>query len=182
MGLNDDTEDDDLTNLNWLQDGNLLQNMRVSNNFKVDILRFINEENENLYPSSVSVSANNNNVQSDESLTRTVAPITYNPQVHIQAKPPFSFSSLIFMAIESSPSKALPVKDIYAWIIEHFPYYRNSPSGWKNTVRHNLSLNKCFRKVDKIRDEILPVCCCLKFFDIILFDYFCFTFLFKAGR
>ena len=62
------------------------------------------------------------------------------------------------MAIESSPNKALPVKDIYAWIVEHFPYYRNSPSSWKNTVRHNLSLNKSFRKVDKIKDEILPVC------------------------
>lgn len=58
-------------------------------------------------------------------------------------------SSLIFMAIEDSPQKALPVKEIYAWIIQHFPYFKTAPTGWKNSVRHNLSLNKCFQKVEK---------------------------------
>lgn len=53
------------------------------------------------------------------------------------------------MSIEDSKGKALPVKEIYTWILDHFPYYRNAPTGWKNSVRHNLSLNKCFRKVDK---------------------------------
>jgi forkhead box protein N len=53
------------------------------------------------------------------------------------------------MAIEDSPQRALPVKEIYAWILEHFPYFKNAPTGWKNSVRHNLSLNKCFRKVEK---------------------------------
>ncbi|XP_071440776.1 forkhead box protein N3-like [Hetaerina americana] len=73
----------------------------------------------------------------------------YDPQVHVSSKPPFSFSCLIFMAIEDSPKKALPVKEIYAWILEHFPYFKDAPTGWKNSVRHNLSLNKCFKKVEK---------------------------------
>ncbi|XP_046384460.1 forkhead box protein N2-like [Ischnura elegans] len=73
----------------------------------------------------------------------------YDPQVHVGSKPPFSFSCLIFMAIEDSPKKALPVKEIYAWILEHFPYFKDAPTGWKNSVRHNLSLNKCFKKVEK---------------------------------
>lgn len=59
------------------------------------------------------------------------------------------YSSLIFMAIEDSLQKALPVKEIYAWIIQHFPYFKTAPTGWKNSVRHNLSLNKCFQKVEK---------------------------------
>ena len=63
-------------------------------------------------------------------------------------KPPHSFSTLIFLAIESSSSKALPVRDIYSWIIKHFPYYRYAPLGWKNSVRHNLSLNRCFCKYE----------------------------------
>lgn len=59
------------------------------------------------------------------------------------------FSSLIFMAIEGSNEKALPVKEIYAWIMQHFPYFKTAPAGWKNSVRHNLSLNKSFVKVEK---------------------------------
>ncbi|GLD59596.1 forkhead box protein N3-like protein [Lates japonicus] len=57
------------------------------------------------------------------------------------------------MAIEDAPNKRLPVKDIYGWILEHFPYFANAPTGWKNSVRHNLSLNKCFKKVDKDRSQ-----------------------------
>lgn len=64
-------------------------------------------------------------------------------------KPPLSFACMIFMAVESSPTKTLPVKDIYDWVMWKFPYYRNAPPGWKNSVRHNLSLNKCFKKVDR---------------------------------
>ncbi|BES93930.1 Hypothetical protein NTJ_06739 [Nesidiocoris tenuis] len=75
--------------------------------------------------------------------------IPYDPKVHVTSKPPYSFSCLIFMSIEDSKGKALPVKEIYSWILDHFPYYKNAPTGWKNSVRHNLSLNKCFRKVDK---------------------------------
>lgn len=75
--------------------------------------------------------------------------IPYDPMIHTNNKPPYSFSCLIFMAIEESTQKALPVKEIYAWILDHFPYFKNAPTGWKNSVRHNLSLNKCFQKVEK---------------------------------
>lgn len=73
----------------------------------------------------------------------------YDPVMHKNNKPPLSFSSLIFLAIEDAKEKALPVKEIYSWIIQHYPYFKTAPTGWKNSVRHNLSLNKCFQKVEK---------------------------------
>ena len=72
-------------------------------------------------------------------------------------KPPLSFACMIFMALESSPTKTLPVKEIYDWIIWKFPYYRTAASGWKNSIRHNLSLNKCFRKVDRYSTRVSVV-------------------------
>ncbi|XP_038607619.1 forkhead box protein N2 isoform X2 [Tachyglossus aculeatus] len=70
------------------------------------------------------------------------------------AKPPLSFSLLIYMAIENSAGKCLPVKEIYSWIVARFPYFGTAPAGWKNSVRHNLSLNKCFRKVERSRGKV----------------------------
>lgn len=69
-------------------------------------------------------------------------------------KPPLSFACMIFMAIESSPTKTLPVKDIYDWIMWKFPYYQCASAGWKNSIRHNLSLNKCFKKVDRCSPKV----------------------------
>uniref|UniRef100_A0A8C8Z8D0 Forkhead box N2 n=1 Tax=Prolemur simus TaxID=1328070 RepID=A0A8C8Z8D0_PROSS len=70
------------------------------------------------------------------------------------SKPPYSFSLLIYMAIEHSPNKCLPVKEIYSWILNRFPYFATAPTGWKNSVRHNLSLNKCFQKVEKSHGKV----------------------------
>lgn len=71
-------------------------------------------------------------------------------QTAAQVRPPYSYSCLTFLAIESSQRKRLSVKEIYSWVISHFPYYRSVPSGsWKNSIRHNLSLNQSFCKVDK---------------------------------
>jgi hypothetical protein len=65
-------------------------------------------------------------------------------------KPHYSFSYLIYMAIDTSDSKRLSFKDIYDWIIEKLPYYKSVPSGsWKNSIRHNLCYNQCFEKIDK---------------------------------
>ncbi|MBN3282839.1 FOXN2 protein, partial [Polyodon spathula] len=69
-------------------------------------------------------------------------------------KPPYSFSSLIFMAIDGSPNRCLPVKDIYDWILVSFPYFQKAPAGWKNSIRHNLSLSKCFRKMRKDKSKV----------------------------
>ncbi|XP_039619557.1 forkhead box protein J2 isoform X1 [Polypterus senegalus] len=69
------------------------------------------------------------------------------------SKPPHSYATLIGAAIASTPNGRMSLNDIYSWICEKYPYYRTAGSGWKNSIRHNLSLNKCFRKIPRPRDD-----------------------------
>ena len=64
-------------------------------------------------------------------------------------KPTQSYIGLIGKAILSSPQQKLVLGDIYNYILTHYPYFRNKGPGWRNSIRHNLSLNDCFVKVGR---------------------------------
>ncbi|KAK0426485.1 hypothetical protein QR680_009737 [Steinernema hermaphroditum] len=64
-------------------------------------------------------------------------------------KPHYSYIALIAMAIEEQPTKKATLAEIYSYLQRRFAFFRGEYNGWKNSIRHNLSLNECFVKLPK---------------------------------
>ncbi len=82
-------------------------------------------------------------------LTHPFFQAKYDPRarlVHEEPKPQHSYIGLIAMAILSVKDKKLVLSDIYQWILDNYVYFRCRGPGWRNSIRHNLSLNDCFIK------------------------------------
>ncbi|XP_029456310.1 forkhead box protein J1 [Rhinatrema bivittatum] len=77
--------------------------------------------------------------------------IDYKTSPHI--KPPYSYATLICMAMQASKKTKITLSAIYKWITDNFCYFRHADPTWQNSIRHNLSLNKCFIKVPREKDE-----------------------------
>uniref|UniRef100_A0A8D2JG84 Forkhead box protein M1 n=1 Tax=Varanus komodoensis TaxID=61221 RepID=A0A8D2JG84_VARKO len=70
---------------------------------------------------------------------------TTSLQESFSERPPYSYMAMIQFAINSTEKKRMMLKDIYSWIEDHFPYFKHvAKPGWKNSIRHNLSLHDMF--------------------------------------
>ncbi|CAF1274101.1 unnamed protein product [Rotaria sordida] len=72
-------------------------------------------------------------------------------------RPPFTYATLIRQAIIESPDNQLTLNEVYKWFEGQFLYFRKNAQTWKNAVRHNLSLHKCFMRVENIKGAVWTV-------------------------
>ncbi|KAJ3918030.1 hypothetical protein F5877DRAFT_67715 [Lentinula edodes] len=68
-------------------------------------------------------------------------------------RPRYSYKTLVRCAIHNSPDQKLRIQQIYHFIERKFPYYKNAPKVWKNSLRRTLSINPCFVKVPRPQYE-----------------------------
>lgn len=85
--------------------------------------------------------------------------IVQNKEFYMNAevRPPFTYASLIRQAILESPDRQLTLNEIYNWFTRMFAYFRRNAATWKNAVRHNLSLHKCFVRVENVKGAVWTV-------------------------
>uniref|UniRef100_A0AAQ4QBA0 Fork-head domain-containing protein n=1 Tax=Gasterosteus aculeatus aculeatus TaxID=481459 RepID=A0AAQ4QBA0_GASAC len=72
-------------------------------------------------------------------------------------RPPFTYATLIRQAIMETSDLQLTLNEIYNWFTRTFAYFRRNAATWKNAVRHNLSLHKCFVRVENVKGAVWTV-------------------------
>lgn len=62
-----------------------------------------------------------------------------------------SYKQIIIEAIKASPTKKLSLAEIYRYFESKYGFSQEDSTTWKNSIRHNLSVNNIFKRVP--RDE-----------------------------
>ena len=88
------------------------------------------------------------------SMVSTISSISYHSSIDggdsiNSARPPVSYLQMIAEAILDNPSGRALLTDIYSYVIRTYPYFESQKPAWRNSIRHNLSVNGCFTKNGK---------------------------------
>ncbi|XP_036375664.1 forkhead box protein P2-like [Megalops cyprinoides] len=90
------------------------------------------------------------------SMGSEIAP-NYEFYKNADVRPPFTYATLIRQAILEASDGQLTLNEIYSWFTRTFAYFRRNAATWKNAVRHNLSLHKCFVRVENVKGAVWTV-------------------------
>ncbi|KAI9478878.1 MAG: fork head domain-containing protein [Benjaminiella poitrasii] len=74
-------------------------------------------------------------------------------------KPPMSYAELITEAITSTKDKKMTLNEIYKYVTSNYSYFRTATSGWQNSIRHNLSMNRSFVKIPRTSPHYIKKGC-----------------------
>ncbi|WVF66868.1 hypothetical protein IAT40_001611 [Kwoniella sp. CBS 6097] len=69
-------------------------------------------------------------------------------------KPTATFATIIHRSLQCLPRGRGTLGEVCNWVAGEWEWFRlNVDSGWQNSIRHNLSLNKAFLKVPRIPED-----------------------------
>lgn len=120
---------------------------------KMNCFSVNNQEIHEPFPNASNTWPRRQKISSAEYYNQQPAPIPEtNNYCHRNPWGSLSYADLITQAIESSPTKRLTLAEIYLWMTTQIPYFRDRAEGptslgWKNSIRHNLSLHNKFIKI-----------------------------------
>ncbi|KZL80515.1 fork head domain-containing protein [Colletotrichum incanum] len=76
-------------------------------------------------------------------------PPVSSASVQEKVKSEVPYAQLIHKALKDAPDHSLTLNDLYKWFEDNTNKpNRTKDNGWQNSIRHNLSMNKAFRKAE----------------------------------
>jgi hypothetical protein len=130
------TYDDSLTNLSWLHDINILKRTMPAINSSSSITNNKRKER----PSNCISSSSNGGVYPNDISDNNELPISNDDdnddqwrmyKTNPQAKPVYSYSQLILLAMKQSGYDKMTLQMIYEWVAENFPYFKKMEPTWQ---------------------------------------------------
>lgn len=82
-----------------------------------------------------------------------INPTNMPPDTIDGTRPRYRYATLIGMAILRSQKRCLTLAQIYKWISDNFAFYSLAKSGWQNSIKHSLTLNNKFIKIERSKDD-----------------------------
>ena len=117
--------DDSLTNLSWLHDMNILKRTMPPINSSSNLTNKRKDQPNSVYPNDISDTIDSilTNDDNDEQWKM------YRTNPH--AKPVYSYSQLILLAMKQSGYEKMTLQMIYEWVAENFPYFKKMEPTWQ---------------------------------------------------
>ncbi|XP_077979964.1 forkhead box protein J1-A-like [Glandiceps talaboti] len=153
--------DDSLTSLNWLQNLSIVKLHPSPPSSPAPMATISNTKTVTIMPNILAHSKieikpaclieDTKLIERIHQIPTEAEKIDYKTNPYV--KPPYSYATLICMAMKETKKNKITLSAIYKWIQDNFMYYKVADPSWQNSIRHNLSLNKCFAKVPRRKDE-----------------------------
>ncbi|XP_071083994.1 forkhead box protein H1-like [Haliotis cracherodii] len=87
--------------------------------------------------------------EQDVKRPRAAETVRRHPKYKRHGKPPYTYVGMMVVAIHTSSTKRLTLVGIRDTLATMFPFFQGEYLGWRDSIRHNLSSNQCFTRIQR---------------------------------